>query len=451
MSSTERRCNRGLEPRQHCKANEAQSHPAGLWPKGLSAVILLLVVGAGACYLTGCVRPSRQPDHEPQVRHRPGRVTMPDLPPVPATVPMPIRWEQGPWWGDVRGRPLSVSLTNLRTRTVVLGAATASVPQRLTVQDLKLATPGPDPLSLVLVKAGTDHPLRVLDSCSVGANTTIRVDNAALEVDGTFRVGGRLDLAHGRVAANSDLLVGQSAGAPASVNVTGGTLTVTNAAHNARLVIGLDGSRGDFCLDGGTVEADSLQVIINTNNRFIFKSGTLKVQTFAVTNYWPITIPDGGRLELGDGTNLISSLLTISSNATLTGNGTICGPVANYGTIVAGQPGDLLTFAPMPPLYPSAVTNWGRMYMTNGGTLSFQGIVCNNAPSPITAMTRTGANFTFQFVSVGGLAHILESKNALGDPAWTPLVSTNGTGEILSLTVPAPTGGARFYHIRVGP
>ena len=50
-----------------------------------------------------------------------------------------------------------------------------------------------------------------------------------------------------------------------------------------------------------------------------------------------------------------------------------------------------------------------------------------------------------------GLPHILEYENALGDPNWTPLVSRNGTGEILSLTVPAPTGGARFYPIRVGP
>ena len=409
MISKERRCNRGPEPREPRKANEAKRHPAGLQTRRLPAVILLLVAVAGACCLAGGATPAGQPDPGTQVRQRPSSPPLPELPPVPTSQPMLIRWEKGPWWSDLRGQPPSVSLTNLRTRTVVLGASAASEPQYLTVQDLKLATPGPEPLSLVLVKAGTDHPLRVLGTCSVGTNTTIRVDDAALDVDGTFRVGGRLDLARGRVAANSDLLVGESAGAPALVNVTGGTLTVTNARHNARLIIGLDG-RGDFCLNGGTVRADFIQVTDDGHNQFVFKSGTLQVQTFAVANHGPITIGDGihpARLDLIGGTNFVSSLLTISSNATLAGSGTIYGPVANYGTIVAGRPGDQLTFAPLPPGYPSAVTNWGRIYMTNGGVLSFQGTAGNNVPLPITEMTRTSGGFRFKLVSVGGLTHTL--------------------------------------------
>jgi hypothetical protein len=449
MSSNERRCNRGLEPREQ---NEAECHPAGLRARRLSVVILLLVAVAGTCCLTGGARPSQQPDPGPRVRPRPARAPLPELPPMPTDLPVPIRWEKGPWWGDQQGRPPLVSLTNLRTRTVVLGAAAASEPRYLTVQDLSLATPGPEPLALVLAKAGTDHPLRVLGTCSVRTNTTIRVDDAALDVDGMFRVGGRLDLTRGRLAANSDLLVGESTGVPALVNVTGGTLTVTNARHNARLIIGLDG-RGDFCLNGGTVKADFIQVTNDAHNQFVFKSGTLQVQTFLVTNRGPITIGDGihpARLDLIGGTNCISSLLTISSNATLAGSGTICGPVANYGTIVAGRPGDQLTFAPMLPGYPSAVTNWGGMHMTNGGVLSFQGTACNNVPFPITEMTKTGGGFRFKLVSVGGLTHTLEYKDALSDANWTPLASTTGTGEIVSLTDPAPTDKARYYHIHTG-
>ena len=367
---------------------------------------------------------------------------------------MPIRWEMGPWWGEASGEPQPVSITNAGTQTIFLGAAVASTPRYLTVKELTLSAPVSDPLKLLLMKTGADHPLSVLGACSIRTNTTIRVDDSALDVAGTFRVSGSLDLARGRVAAKSELLVGESVGAPALVTVTGGMLTVTNADHNARLIIGL-GGRGDFCLNGGTVEADFIQVT-NTGNRFIFNSGKAKVGSLMVTNFQPITVGDGvhaATLVLSDGTNVISRLLTVTNNATLTveGTATINGPVANYGTILAGRPGDQLIFASTTG-YPSIVTNWGHMYMTNGGTLTFQGTVCNNVPAHITAMTQTGANFTFQFDSIGGLTHMLEYKNALSDPNWTSsLVSTNGTGETRSLTIPAPTGAARFYHIRVGP
>jgi len=152
---------------------------------------------------------------------------------------------------------------------------------------------------------------------------------------------------------------------------------------------------------------------------------------------------------LGGGTNFFSGLLTISSNATVLGKGTICGPVANYGTILAGRDGDSLIFASSGP-YISSVTNWGRMYMTNGGKLSFEGTACNNVPFPITAMNQTGAGFTAQFVSVGGLSHTLQYKSAPGDANWTSVASVTGTGETLSLSDPALAGQTRYYRIRVG-
>ncbi len=191
----------------------------------------------------------------------------------------------------------------------------------------------------------------------------------------------------------------------------------------------------------------------SAGGRFVFKSGTLQARTLVVTNSGPIAIGDGihpARLELTGGTTLVSSLLTVSSNATLAGSGTIHGPVANYGTIVAGRPEDQLTFAPMPPGCPSAVTNWGRMYMTNGGVLSFQGTAGNHVALPITEMTRTGGGFRFKLVSVGGLTHTLRYKDDLSDANWTPVASTTGTGEIVSLTDPAPTDRARYYHIHTG-
>ena len=232
-------------------------------------------------------------------------------------------------------------------------------------------------------------------------------------------------------------------------------LSVTNAQHDARLIIGLSG-RGDFYLDGGTVEADFLQVANNRKNRFIFHSGTLKVRNMILTNNGPIVIGDGVHpaiQQLSDGTTIISGLLTVTNHATLEadGNVTVSGRVANYGTIVAGQSNARLTFASALPLYPSIVTNWGRMYMTNGGALTFQGKVSNEVSAPITAVFpgKRGTGWTVRFISVGGLTNTLEYKNALSESNWMPLVSTIGTGEILSLTDPAPTDKARYYHIGV--
>jgi hypothetical protein len=232
------------------------------------------------------------------------------------------------------------------------------------------------------------------------------------------------------------------------VHVHGGTLTVTNEHHTARLIIGLNDGEGSFHLDGGTIVADFLQVTGKQSNRFVFKSGNVIPCGVSVTNGSAFTVGDGATLNLSAGCiNHFSGGLIIAANGTVTGSGTIDGDVANYGTISAGQSD--LTFAPLN--YTSAVTNWGSMYMTNGGNLIFQGTVLDYAPAPIRTITpnQQGGGRTIWFSSIGGLKHILEYKNSLGDANWTPLGSTTGTGLAISLTDPAPTANARFYHIRV--
>jgi hypothetical protein len=451
MVKDEKRLDSGFEPE---KSREAEGSPAGRARFAIrrpAPALLLLAGAAGAWLLTSCT--AHKPNQRPGA-HRPPGVTA-ELPPEPTTPPPVQRWEKGPWWGDKPGERTSVSITNAGTQTIILGRSVSANPRYLTVRDLSLAAPPSEPLTLVLLKTGVEHPLHVLSSCSIQPNTAIRIDDSALLVDGALRVSGQLDLRRGHVATRTALLVGGSDAAPAEVHVRRGTLTVTNANHDARLIIGLSG-RGDFYLDGGTIEADFLQVTNSPNNRFIFNSGTLKVSHLMVTNHGPIVIGDGvnpAALVLSSGTNMISSLLTVSKHALLVaeGNVTITGPVANYGTIVAGQPGAHLTFASAPPLYPSAVTNWGNMYMTNGGLLTFQGTVSNNVSAPITGVPtkQPGAGWTVRFISVGGLTHTLEYKDSLSDPNWTSLTNTTGTGEILPLTDPSPSDKARYYHIRV--
>ena len=448
MNKNQNDCSKGFEPGEYRKGHQAQSQPAHVrtWRQGV-AILLLLGSTAATWLAPDCAGADRQPGQDRERPHPPA----PAEPPLPPDAPPPSRWEAGPWWDNQRGEHAAICITNAGAQTILLGESVLSRPEYLTVQSLVLGAPLSNTLTLSLVKLGADHPLHVLDACSVHANASIRVDNSALLVDGVAVIGGRLNLGRGSVTANSGVLVGEGPDVEAVVNVNGGTFTVTNSSHNARILIGLAGM-GSFSLNGGNVQADSLQVTNDPNSRFIFKSGSAKLRSLWVANQGPMTVGDGihpATLELGGGTNFFSGLLTISSNATVLGKGTICGPVANYGTILAGRDGDSLIFASSGP-YISSVTNWGRMYMTNGGKLSFEGTACNNVPFPITAMNQTGAGFTAQFVSVGGLSHTLQYKSAPGDANWTSVASVTGTGETLLLSDPALAGQTRYYRIRVG-
>jgi hypothetical protein len=413
------------------------------------AVVLLLGWAAATWLTTTCAGADQKAPGRAQERRRPRAPAEP--PPVPTNAPLPIRWEAGPWWAGQHGDHASVCITNADAHSVILGPTVTSTPAYLTLQRLELGAPASDPLTLMLVKVGPEHPLHVLDTCTIHPNAGIRIDNAALQIDGPAIVGGRLNLGRGSVRANSGLVVGESPTAAAVVTVTGGTLTATNANHSARITVGANG-KGTLSLNGGTVQADSLEITTDPDSRFIFKDGTAKLQSVSAANHAPITIGDGvhpATLELRGGTNRFSAPLTISANATLLGSGTICGPVVNYGTIQAGRAGDNLTFASAGSCV-SSVTNWGRMYMTNGGKLSFQGTAENKAVFPITMPDQAGAGFTLQFVSVGGLRHALQSMSAVGDAEWKTVDSAMGTGETLSLTERTPAAQTRYYRIYVG-
>jgi hypothetical protein len=51
--------------------------------------------------------------------------------------------------------------------------------------------------------------------------------------------------------------------------------------------------------------------------------------------------------------------------------------------------------------------------------------------------------------TVAGLQNIIEWKNTLGDPSWTPLTSFIGDGSVQTVTDFNPPPGGRFYQARV--
>ena len=132
------------------------------------------------------------------------------------------------------------------------------------------------------------------------------------------------------------------------LTVLDGYLTVTNSANKATLSI----LGGTMTLNGGSVMIDRLVVTNITlgpsvrTNSVVFGSGTLSTKSTAVTNGLPFVVGDGANaatLNLLSGTHSFANGLTISSNALLTGIGTITADVTNAGTIGPGNPTGKLT------------------------------------------------------------------------------------------------------------
>jgi alpha-tubulin suppressor-like RCC1 family protein len=84
--------------------------------------------------------------------------------------------------------------------------------------------------------------------------------------------------------------------------------------------------------------------------------------------------------------------------------------------------------------------------MPYGTTLLGQGPPALNAT--ILSPTSTTNGFAFSFPSQKGHVYLVESSNSLRDANWTPLPLIAGTGRILTVTDPTPTGAQRFYRVR---
>jgi hypothetical protein len=162
-----------------------------------------------------------------------------------------------------------------------------------------------------------------------------------------------------------------------AVVVSGGSLTVTNSTRSAIVDVGRSG-QGSFTLNSGTVTADRLLVRGGANSTFVFNGGALNITGTNVANNSQInngatfTVGDGthaATLNLGAGASFsVGNGLQISSNAYLTGTGSVTGGnTSNYGTISPGQsPGALLFTANL------TLTSSSVLAMEIGGRLAGQ-------------------------------------------------------------------------------
>jgi hypothetical protein len=115
------------------------------------------------------------------------------------------------------------------------------------------------------------------------------------------------------------------------------------------------------------------------------------------------------------------------------------------GTPVPGATGSVLTLPSVTPaelgLYTVTVSN------LCGVTTSVAAEVRVSQPVLLDAAFN-GEQFSFTLQTKTGFTYVIEYKNNLNDPAWTPLTTVPGIGGPQLISDPAPAAHMRFYRAR---
>jgi fibronectin-binding autotransporter adhesin len=207
---------------------------------------------------------------------------------------------------------------------------------------------------------------------------------------GSSRTGG-LTVEDGGSVRATNLIVGPNAPFSGRLAILGGSLYVTNAAGTAPL----DCRRGTITLNGGTIDADRLVMTNFLNSGLTFSGGYIASRgTTASNSLSTFVVGDSTNaaiFHLMGGLHSFLSGLSISSNALLTGCGTITGKVLNNGSVTVDCPAGTLTFT-------GTVTNNGAIKALNGATVETYGALVNNGAIDIIDGT---TNFHSTFVNHG--------------------------------------------------
>jgi hypothetical protein len=219
---------------------------------------------------------------------------------------------------------------------------------------------------------------------------------------------GTATFAGGTTLVVSNFIVGTAPFSTGQVSVVDGNLVVTNSSNTGIVSV----ENGTFALNSGAITADKF-FATNAAGQFVFNGGTVQTESLIVSNGMPFVIGDGvhpATLDLQGGVYSFADGLVISSNAIVTGCGTIVGNITNNGTLA-----------------------------TNCGPVTTITII---------SITKTGDVTTVSFTSLNGSNHILEYKDALTDPMWSTIVpGVTGTGGVMSLSDTNALATSRFYRV----
>ena len=233
---------------------------------------------------------------------------------------------------------LSDLITNAGNNTVTIDATTSvGSPGSMTVSNLAIQAPVGSANTLWLSDSGTNVPLHVLNSLSLGARGALSISNASLRADGTISIAvGSLTLVDGILTATNGIHLQHSSGASLTVSngtvdsgpidvgfstsltIVGGNTVLSSDLHINGIfgLIEVDG--GELVVTNGTIYVDYGQMVVSGG---LTLAGIVQV---GISNTGTRT-DSGERLAiLSGGSMLISSNLVIGT----------CNEEWFYGTVI---------------------------------------------------------------------------------------------------------------------
>jgi T5SS/PEP-CTERM-associated repeat protein len=254
----------------------------------------------------------------------------------------------------------------------------------------------------------------------VQASRLLVAANPTNTVSGTFAMSG------GNLNLSSELLVGSLSLSAGAVLITGGAITATNSGGAGDVSV----PSGNLTLSGGTITTDSV-LLTNSAGRMVFNGGVLNTRGTTVANGSAFVVGDGSSaatFNLLGGTHSFANGLIISSNASLTGCGTIIGSIINHGTISTNCGGGSVP--------PSITMQPVNLTVTQGNNASFS--VTATGDPPLSYQWRFGGN---NLSGATSTSYTVIGAQAANAGNYDVVVSNNSgsvTSAVATLTVRIP-------------
>jgi T5SS/PEP-CTERM-associated repeat protein len=228
------------------------------------------------------------------------------------------------------------------------------------------------------------------------------------------------------------------------VTVAGGTLIATNSVSGSVLRVGGANLLGTVTLNSGTITIDKLMLTNGLASVFNFNGGVLNVKTSVVANGSAFVVGNGtspATLNLLAFSHTYANGLSISSNATLTGVGTIAGNVtlANGSTFSPGGGVGTLT------LGNNLVVNNGAVLQYDLGASNDLTVVGGNLTLGGTLNVNDAGGFgvgTYTlFTYAGGLTNSGLTIGTIPNAGLYYVIDTGTAGQVkLDVSYTAPAG-----------
>ena len=248
------------------------------------------------------------------------------------------KWEVGPNWSlnvpPYSGQAL-VMITNAATKTVTNDSTTASgFPSTLNITNLLIRAPAGATNTLLVSHSGTNTPLRILRSLTLGGGGALAVNNAAVLVEGPSGTSLGID---GDLVLNGGLISVPNNGVQVLVGASGsGALTVSNGTMlSDYTIVGANaGANGTWRIAGGANIVNTTFDIadsLTATGAVVMTGGQLAVPLAYIGLF------GNARLTVSNGTFYCPGQGLIASQSGAQGNFTAAGGTSTFGSLLIGE------------------------------------------------------------------------------------------------------------------